>query len=47
MKRVVWSVMVAATVLALLVARLSGAPYPATTNALVEPTVTYCPIPTP
>ena len=50
MKRVVWSVMVAATVLAvlaLLLAWLSGAPYPAKMNALAEPTVTYCPIPTP
>jgi len=50
MKRVIWSVLVAATVLAvlaLLLVALSGAPCPATTNALVEPTVTYCPIPTP
>jgi hypothetical protein len=50
MKRVIWSVLVAATVLAvlaLLLVTLSGAPCPATANALVEPTVTYCPIPTP
>jgi hypothetical protein len=47
MKRVIWSVLVAATVLALLLVTLSGALCPVATNALVEPTVTYCPIPTP